>query len=187
MALTTRIVAEVLRQRLAEGDGVNLPRIVNAIPEVLKAVGRKIAADSNLRPLLTTDRTTVTAVITGGFVNLVPLYQTNRILIEYIDRGRIYHASSVYPLRQLSPKARPLKQLFVNFAYYAIDGDKLDVFSAAGTALTGTLSFAVPYYPATLADLPESEEVEKLFLDKMLEWVQSGRSVNQDAAGDGEN
>lgn len=185
MALTERIVAEDLRQRLGMPDASKAMRFMIGIPEVLKATGRKVAQNPFLRPALLTAKSTTTAALTAGAANLGQLYQTYQILLEYIDRGQIYHSSSTQPLRRIPIEAAALPFQFDQYAYYYIQKDGLFCRDYQGTALTGSINLSVPYYPATLANLPATEEIERLFLDKMYEWALDNQDPNNDAAEDG--
>lgn len=186
MALTERIVAEVLRQRLGLPDGSQAARFLNAIPEVLKATARKVAADPNLRPLMLTDPTTVSVTLTAGSADLASTYSTHRILLEYIDKGYIYHSSFQAPLKRIPLQSANFEQQFDEYGYYWIAGDDIHAQQADKTALTGSLTFEVPTYPANVAGLPSSDEIEKLFLDKMFEWAVSNQMPGNDAAEDAE-
>jgi hypothetical protein len=78
-----------------------------------------------------------------------------------------------------------LVQQLSEYYYYYIDGDKLRLQKADPSALkpTGVISFAVPTFPATLAQLPESEEVQSIFYDKLVEWCME---PGNDGAEDGD-
>ncbi len=185
MALTERIVAEDLRQRLGLPDASQAMRFLIGIPEVLKETGRKVAQNPFLRPTLLTPRSLTTAALTAGAANLGQLYSTNKILIEYIDRGQIYHLSSTQPLRRIPIEAANLPFQFDQYAYYYVQGDSLFCRDYQANVLTGSINLSVPFYPATLANLPATEEIERLFLDKMYEWALSNQDPNNDAAADG--
>lgn len=90
MTLTPRLVAEIIRQRLGLPDDGEAARIISLIPEALKATGRKIAADPDLRQLLITDRSSTTAAISSGVVDLTTPYSSFRFLMEYFDLGLVY-------------------------------------------------------------------------------------------------
>ncbi len=180
MALTPQLVSEIVRHRLGEPDSSRAARFEFLVPEALKLTGRKIAANTNLRQLLTTDPLATTAVLAADFsISLPALYASDQILLEYLDYGQIYLENEKYPLQMMDRQRSQLPQYLGNYyRYYYVEGDKL--FVKDGIA-GDTVSFAVSYYPATLADLPDSEEVEALFLSKLVELV-----VSQDAAEDGE-
>lgn len=92
MTLTTRLCSELIRQRLNLPDDSQAAKIVNLIPQALKATGRKIAADPNMRQLLMTDKLATSIPIgTHGAVNLVTGYDTWQFLLEYFDQGLCYH------------------------------------------------------------------------------------------------
>ena len=90
MTLTPRLVAELLRQRLGLPDDAEAARIINLIPQALKATARKIAADPDLRQLLITDRSATTATLASGVVDLTTPYSSFRFLMEYFDLGLVY-------------------------------------------------------------------------------------------------
>lgn len=184
--LTPQIVGEVMRQRLGDENAAKAARYIYGIPEALKDTGRKVAANPRLRPLLTTDKSSVTGTIMAGKVDLAALYVSNQILLEYLDKGRIYHANNPYPLREIPPAIALLTQQFSDFYYFYIDGNYLYPIDSSKSALTGSLKFAVPYYPATLALLPTAEEVQNIFFDKLYEWCLSDQMPQNDGAEDGE-
>jgi hypothetical protein len=183
--LTPQIVAEVMRQRLSLPNGAQAPRFINGIPEALKNTARKVAANPRLRPLMISDKATVTLPIVSGAVDLTTGYTTHRFLLEYFQKGHIYHVDITYPLRKISTHAVGLVQQLSEYYYYYIDGDKLRLQKADPSALkpTGVISFAVPTFPATLAQLPESEEVQSIFYDKLVEWCME---PGNDGAEDGD-
>lgn len=164
MALNARLVSELMRQRFGLPDNSQAARFINLIPEALKETGRKVAADEMLRPLLVTNKATTTGAISAGKVDLAALYTSNQIMLEYFDLGQIYLNSGTYPMQKLAtPNQAALPNyLTAVYNYYYIQGDSLYV---VPSSTTGTISFAVPYYPVNLAALPESEEIERLFLD----------------------
>ena len=96
MTLTPRLCAEVIRQRMGWPDGSQSARVINMIPQALKAFGRKYAADPFTRPLVTTNKaTTSIAIGSRGAVNLVTGYDTYQFLLEYLDKGLIYFLPGV--------------------------------------------------------------------------------------------
>lgn len=176
--LTPQIVAEVMRQRLGLPDASQAARFTAGIPEVLKATARKIVADPYLRSLLVTDPQNVTADPgKTGTVDLTALENQHQVLIEYFDLGAVYSAGGgpAAPFQKVDNRAASLPQRFTDYGYYWIEGDRLHAFYMDPTRgkvpFERQLAFAVPYFPKTLADLPESEEVQTLFLDKMYEWA----------------
>jgi len=90
MALNPRLVTEIIRQKLGTTDDNIAARVAIQIPEALKATGRKIAADPDLRQLLVTDRSATTAAIASGVVDLTTPYSSFRFLMEYFDLGLVY-------------------------------------------------------------------------------------------------
>lgn len=184
--LTPQIVAEVMRQRMKDPDGSDQARYINGIPEALKNTARKVAANPRLRPLLLTDRLTTTSALSSGKVTLSDLYNTHHILLEYLQKGRIYHSNNTYPLREVVPALAAQTQPYSDYYYFYIDGPYLYAFQANKSALTGTLSFAVPKFPTTLAGLGDSEEIQTIFFDKLYEWSLSHVAAQNDAAEDGD-
>lgn len=184
MSLNAQIVAEVIRQRLGEHDASKAARTINLIPQALKATARKIAANNSLRNLLITDKTEATLPCANGKCDLTDGFDEYQFLLEYIDYGQIYANNSVFPLQKQQAQLRNLPTPYSgDFAYYDVEGNILTVIDAPGatTSFNGVLSFAVPYFPLDLSWLPDSEEAETLFLDKLFELV-----VGQDASEDGE-
>lgn len=86
------------------------------------------------------------------------------------------------PLQRLrSPQQAGLTRYLDDvFTYFYIQGNELSVLPRT---TEGSVAFAVPSYPTNLAAMPESEEAERIFLDKLYELVLP--AVN-DAAQDGE-
>lgn len=177
--LNPQLVADIVRHRLGEEDASHSARYIMLIPEALKLTGRKIAANPNLRHLLMTDQAQATAVLdAGSAVDLDALYASDQILHEYLDAGEIYLENETYPLQWMTRSRAALPQyLSGSYRYCYKDGGKLIVKDGAPG---DTVSFAVPKFPATLADLPESEEAQTLFLAKLIELI-----VGQDSAEDG--
>lgn len=170
-ALTPQLTAYLVNKRLNRPDNTQSDQIIAMIPEALKRTARKVAANDKLRDLMLTDKDTVTGTITTGKVDLSTLYTTNRILQEFIDMGQIWHSSSVHPLQRITPQAAGALGSYLgtnpNFVYYYIQGKYLILPGGQ----TGTLNFAVPTYPALVSQLPDSNEVETLFLDTIIEML----------------
>lgn len=164
--LNTRIVNELMRQRFNLPDDSSAAKWINLTPEALKQTGRKVAADEMLRPLLQTNKATTTATISAGKIDLAALYTSNQIMLEYFDLGQIYLNAAVYPMQRLqSPQQAALPNYLTNvYDYYYIQGDSLFV---VPSSTTGTISLAVSYFPATLADLPDDTSIERVFLDEL--------------------
>lgn len=273
--LTEQLVAELVKVRLLRQDGSVDPmydetRVIFAIPEALKRLSRKVAADPNLRNLMLTDPTVAVLPITNGLVNLLTGQTNYRFLIEFLDFGQMYHQSFPVPLQRMNPTQGRLASSYFasssNFGYYYMESSNLvpsvgtlpanlsipsanvnastDVFTATGHGLTtgqgvsfaagstlpggltvntvyfviavdantfklatsyanaiagtaidvttvgtgthtlnpNTIKFAVPTYPGNLADLPLSEEIQDLFIDKVVELLpeSSGGDYAQD-------
>lgn len=90
MTLNTRLVSELIRQRLGLPDDSQAARIINLVPQSLKEFGRRCAADQYLRQLLTTDKASAGLALSGGKINLATAYSTYYLLEEYIDIGQMY-------------------------------------------------------------------------------------------------
>lgn len=96
MSLNNRLVAELIRQRMGWPDDSQAARVINLIPEALKAFGRSYAADPYTRPLVTTPKATTTIPIGArGQVNLATGYDTYQFLLEYLDKGLMYFLPGV--------------------------------------------------------------------------------------------
>lgn len=164
--LTPQLVAQLVGNRLGDTDGSNSAKYIFLIPEALKATARKIAANPYLRSLLMSDRTSTTLGVNGnGYFDLDGL-DTFHVLQEYIDVGEIYADGNNYPLQKLtSAQQSQLPTDFTDFLYYYIAGNRL--YETSGTATD--LHFIVPKFPATLADLPSSQETETMFINKLVE------------------
>lgn len=169
MSLTPRLVSELCRHRLGLPDASGSARFINLIPEALKATARKIASNANLRHLLVTDPAATLLNLSAGRVNLQTGYAQFNFLLEYLDCGKIYHSGSVHPLQKISTNQANLNGVYDSvFYHYFVEGDFLTALGN-GVKLSGQLSFAVPYFPENLAALPESEEVETMFISKLCE------------------
>lgn len=84
----------------------------------------------------------------------------------------------IQPIR--SPQQANLPQYLGSiYQYFYIQGDVLFLLATDGVYPTGSLAFAVPYWPLTLAALPDSDEAERLFIDILTE--QSFPSMKQGA------
>ena len=101
----------------------------------------------------------------------------NNVVVDITNQGSGTHTIAVqetvdYPMSKIAgPQAAPFdRYLASEYRFYYIQGDTLFVMPA--TSL-GQVAFAVPYYPATLADLPESNEAENIFLDVLLGILQA--------------
>lgn len=170
MSLNNRLVTEWIRQELGEENAEKAARTLIMIPTALKEFGRKIAADGRLRPLLQTDQESLTATITDGKVDMTPLYDAN-VFLEYLDKGQITHEDYNYPLQFVTPNQKNLTFYQTEWLHGYVQGGQLNVIPSE---TTGELAFAVPYWPSTVALLPESAECETLFLQTLLELLMTG-------------
>lgn len=177
MALNNRLCTEIIRQRLGEENAEKGARTLLQIPTALKEFGRKIAADGRLRPLLQTDPTTTTGTITSGAVDLSALYSSDNIFLEYLDKGQITHDDYDYPLQFVTPNQKNLTFYQTEWLHGYVQGSNLYVIPSE---TEGELAFAVPYWPATVALLPDSAEAESLFLDTLFDLVMTGDAEDQD-------
>lgn len=76
------------------------------------------------------------------------------------------------PLQLVSPKQAPLSQYLDSvFDYAYVQGNLLTVLPIDDVFPTGNVAFAVASFPANLADLPDSEEAEQLFLQILANMV----------------
>lgn len=176
--LTAQYVAEVIRQRMGAEDGSSAARIINGIPLALKTLGRRVAADDRLRPLLETDPATTTVAYSSGSYPLATMLGTNHILEEYLHKGRIYHPDwANYPLVRITPAEAKLPKRFSEYGYYYIQGQKIYVVSYVPVSVSsGSISLAVPYYPMTLTQVPDADELHRIFLDALYEQLMGGAS-----------
>ncbi len=264
MALNIRLVTELVRQRLNLPDDSQYARIAEAVPEALKSVSRKIAADQWLRQLLCTNPDTTTYPLdVNSQISLINGYNDYQFLMEYFDKGLLYllptlvsivrsecqegliidpyvsgYANGdivyftvnetgvlfsgitadtpytiadlntetgefrltegvddcnepiyidildegtpiIYMTRQDASNGLPMQEiaylggaglpqyLSSNFTYFCRQRDMLSVVPAT----TGSVAFNVPTFAKTLADLPNSEEVEQLFIQEITNLV----------------
>ena len=176
MSLNNRLVTEWIRQELGEDNADKAARTLIMIPTALKEFGRKIAADGRLRPLLQTDQESLTATITDGKVDMTPLYDAN-VFLEYLDKGQITHEDYNYPLQFVTPNQKNLTFYQTEWLHGYVQGSNLYVIPSE---TEGELAFAVSYWPATVALLPDSAEAESLFLDTLFDLVMTGDAEDQD-------
>jgi hypothetical protein len=173
-----------MRQRLGLPDDSQAARFINGIPEALKRTGRKVAADPYLRPLLITNPAVVQVAINTGSVALnAAALTTAHILVEYLDKGQIYHADYPNrPLRRIHPYCKSIPQPWEDYGYFYTEDGSIYPINKDNVGLTGNLLFAVPYYPSTLSLMPSNEELELVFFNKLEEWL---AEAPEDAAEDG--
>lgn len=82
------------------------------------------------------------------------------------------------PMQRVNPQQAPLTQYLGSvFTFFYIQNNALCVLPST---TPGSLAFAVPYYPTTVAALPASAEVERNFLEKLLELCTPGSDLAQD-------
>ena len=70
------------------------------------------------------------------------------------------------PLQRITPQQASLSRQYLEsvFDYIEIQGNILTLLPKNGVYQLGNIAFAVPYYPQTLAQMPNSEEAERMFL-----------------------
>lgn len=75
------------------------------------------------------------------------------------------------PMQRLrNPQQAALPNYLTNvFSYFYIQGNSLFVLPAS---TAGSVKFAVPYFPTTLATLPSSTEAERIFLQEMMNYLE---------------
>jgi hypothetical protein len=133
-------------------------RLIPLVSAALLLTVRKAAAKTALRHLVWTDPATTTAALDGsGVGDLSTLVTTNRIQLDLLKYGEIRHSSFEHPLRLLENSGQGAfsGSLDSLFPKCWLKGQKLSTRVAnEGNLLTGSLSFAVPYW-MTLAQLPE--------------------------------
>ncbi len=267
--LNAELVAELVNKRLPANYPIfDATRVILLIPEALKRLARKIAADQFLRDLLITDPTVAILPVVNGKVNLTTGETDFKFIRECLDLGQIYYWTSTQPMatvstmmgRQLanhylanevktfyieannlipSPTATTNlsipaasvnfgTDLFTSTAHGLVTGDAVMIASdttlpgglasdtlyfvikisantfklattyanaIAGTVInltdagTGThtinqnmVKFAVPFYPSSLSDLPNSEELHSLLIDKIMELLPEvgGADIGED-------
>lgn len=107
-------------------------------------------------------------------------------VIDITNTGSGTHTATLFDSFGSPIQFLPAAQLSVlprffdaDFTYAYLQGDMITM---GDRALTGNLGFAVPSYPITLESLPESDEIERMFLQKLFELMSGG-----DAAEDNEN
>jgi len=78
-----------------------------------------------------------------------------------------------FPLQRLAdPSTAPFpRYLDEMFRYYFIQGDTLQLLPYSSS---GSVGFSVPYYPSSLANLPDSAEAENIFIETLLQILDRG-------------
>lgn len=89
MALSYPQAAEIVRGRLGLGPSSKL-RIQKEVPNALQIFSERLATDENKRHLILTPRTVV-GTPTNGILDLSTLVTSERIMIDKLHLGRIYH------------------------------------------------------------------------------------------------
>lgn len=117
---------------------------------------------------------TISSVATGLTPNPITSLGAGVLTMSLMDADGV-------PLQRLkSPQQSTLgRYLSSVFTYFYLQGNEIFILPAS---IAGSVAFAVPSYPTNLAAMPESEEAERIFLEKLYELIVGG-----DAAQDGEH
>lgn len=187
MAFDEKTAGEVVRQRL--GLSSSIP-VIAAIPEALKQMSRKIAANPNRRSLLMTDRDTEITIEPDGTIDIADIPNAIR---EYLHHGTFWYKNVddeiyQYPFQILKNSAYANAPLLNGDSYYhyTIEGAKLRTINFTRNlpdVLEGFVLAEVPRF-ATIADCDLKPELQPLLIEKVIELITG--TIN-DSAEDGEN
>lgn len=153
-------------------NAVGLRTALNvAIPIALRTVAQSFA----MRPPEDTERQLfeqeVVLTLAAGVGDLAAWVLANpTYLTATIDRGKIFHADSIYPLQEVTDPAMLVLPWPKNFIYFCIAGDKLKTLNTDSslTSLTGDLTLTLVVVP-TLSTLPA--QFDPLLLEAMVTEV----------------
>lgn len=182
-----KTVGEIVRTRLGLSSSIS---VLWAIPEALKQMSRKVAANPNRRSLLMTDRT---AAIPIGLDGTIDVADIPNVIREYLHHGTFWYKNTddeiyQYPFQILKNSAFINAPLLTGESYYhyTLEGDKLRTINFTRNlpdVLEGSILAEVPRF-ATIADCDEKPELQPLLIEKVIEIV-TGPAA--DSAEDGEN
>lgn len=184
----------ILKEYIGHGQMYLLPAVSVANSSV-ETSANELALGSAANRLAVGDKVqiTTTGSLPGGIAALTDYYvktwnpTTYAItlapsadlssVVDITSQGSGTHTVTVqesadFPLQWVAPEVAPLdRYLDVIYRYYNIEGDTMQIFPRG---MAGQVAFAVPTYPSTLAQLPESAEAEAIFLEVMLELLTRG-------------
>lgn len=154
-----------LRNKGIPAEQIKIPNLVSIIPDALRKLTfdtAKLLPEDPVRQILE-EETTVT--LTAGIGDLSTVEAAN-FLAETIDRGKIFHPDSEYPLQPLEDELQLTFPWPNAFIYFCVSGNKIKTRNTDGsrTSLTGDLTVTAIKIP-TLDDLDEQLETD--FLDHM--------------------
>lgn len=145
--LTHSTIAILVRNRLDLPASARI-RIQSLVNTGLQRLGKKVAQDRHKRQYILTDKASVTASLTSGYVDLSTLIEANGIQLEYITYGYVWHGSNALQWKRgpdLGGMAGPFDTVF---PHCWLEGEVLYTKGTNGSVLSGTLSFSVPYIPS---------------------------------------
>lgn len=120
--------------------------------------------------------TTAALTLAAGVGNLAAWVSANpSYLTKTIDRGKIFHGSSSYPLQEVADELQLTFPWPAELIYFCISGDKLKTRNKdqSLTSLTGDLTITLLAIP-TLANLPA--QLEPLLIEAMVAEIASGQN-----------
>lgn len=170
MATEAWAAARVFARLTAKGvleTAIEIPDLISLIPDALRRLAYRLAMlePENPRRQMLEEATTVT--LSSGVGDLTTLEAAN-FLPDTIDRGKIRHADSEYPLQDLVDELQLKWDWPFDFIYFVISGNKIKTRNTDGAldTLTGNLTVTAVKIP-TLAGLKTQLETD--FLDEMEE------------------
>ena len=168
-ALTEKDIAIKIRRRMGTDVSSRL-RYHALIEDGLLILSREAAADKDRRQLYVTDRDTITLDLdANGVGDLTDLEADERVLVDCLRHGEMYHPSNPNPLVERQQGSRPGNYDAI-YLHYSLDGRKVRTQSSDNnqTPLPGSLNVALVKW-VTLTELAE-QEVERL-VEKCMELL----------------
>ena len=149
--LTHAQLGILVRNRLDLPASARL-RLQSLVDTALHRLGKKCAQDRHKRQYVLTNKATTTATLASGSVSLDTLIDTNGLQLEFIQYGYIWHSSYSSPLAwkrgpDLGGMAGPFD---TTFPQCWMEGTTLYANGTNGSALSGVVSFSVPFIPTLL-------------------------------------
>ena len=169
MAASESWAAQVTFARLVNkgvpAEKIQIPNLVAMVPDALKRLTKAFAnfAPEDPRRQLFESATTVS--LASGVGDLAALEAAN-YLPDAIDRGKIFHNDSTYPLQEVADELQLTFPWPTFYIYFCISGNKIKTRNKdqSLTSLTGDLNVVAMKIPAIAA---LQEQLWDAFLDEM--------------------
>jgi hypothetical protein len=143
MSLTYPQAAELVRGRLGLGSSAKL-RIQKEVSNALQIFSERLATDENKRHLILTPRTVV-GTPTNGILDLATLVTSDRIMVDKLHLGRLYHVGG----RTFVPGDVDTAADTITVTDNTIPDGTLIQFTATGGSLPFGLGAGTDYYKGT--------------------------------------